>query len=55
MKLILTREEVESLLIKAINEKLGTDFNKCEIDTYRYTSEFTVLSVAEPEPEGPTS
>jgi 23S rRNA maturation mini-RNase III len=50
MKLMMTREEVENLLLKAINEKLGTEFNNCDIDTYRYASDFAVLSVVEPEP-----
>lgn len=50
MKLTLTREEVETLVVNTINERLGTLFNKCEIDTYRYTSDFAVLSVEEPEP-----
>ena len=35
MKLIMTREEVEALLINTINQKLGTEFNKCEIETYQ--------------------
>ncbi len=48
MKLMMTREEVENLLINAINQKLGTEFNKCEIETYRYASDFAVLSVEEP-------
>ena len=48
MKLKMTREEVEALLINTINQKLGTEFNKCEIETNRYTSDFAVLSVEEP-------
>ena len=50
MKLVMTREEVEAVLINTINERLGTKFNKCEIETYRYASDFAVLSVEEPEP-----
>lgn len=48
MKLTLTREEVETLVVNTINERLGTKFNKCEIDTYRYANDFAVLSVEEP-------
>lgn len=50
MKLMMTREEVEALLINTINQKLGTEFNKCEIETYRYASDFAVLSVEESKP-----
>lgn len=45
MKLTMTRQEVEDLVVNAINERLGTQFNKCEIDTYRYAVDFAVLSV----------
>lgn len=45
MKLSLTREEVETLVVNTINERLGTKFNKCEIDTYRYANDFAALSV----------
>jgi hypothetical protein len=48
MKLMMTREEVQALVVNTINERLGTKFNKCEIDTYRYASDFAVLSVEEP-------
>lgn len=51
MKLTMTREEVQTLVVNTINEKLGTKFNRCEIDTYRYSSDFAVLSVEEPEPQ----
>ena len=47
MKLIMTREEVETLVVDTINEKLGTQFTRCEIDTYRYANDFAVLSVEE--------
>lgn len=50
MKIMMTREEVQTLVIETINERLGTKFNKCEIETYRYSSDFAVLSVEEPEP-----
>lgn len=47
MKLTMTREEIEALVVDTINERLGTTFNKCEIDTYRYASDFAVLSLEE--------
>jgi hypothetical protein len=55
MKLMMTRKEIEDLLIKAINEKLGTEFNKCEIEIYRYSSDFAVFSAVDPEIEGSIS
>lgn len=49
MKVVMTKAEVEQLVLEIINQRMSTNFNKCEIDTYRYTGDFAVISHEEPE------
>jgi len=49
MKVIMTKAEVEQLVLEIINQRMSTNFNKCEIEIYRYTDDFAVISREEPE------
>ena len=51
MKLALTHDEVKDIVIATINERLGTKFNRCEIERYSYATDYAVLSVEEPKAE----
>lgn len=48
MKLILTRSEVEAIVLQHIRSTMSQSFNQCET-SYSYSSEFCVVSVEEPQ------
>lgn len=45
MKLSLTREEVEQLVLEVINERMNAKFNACTIDTYGYGEKLCTLTI----------
>lgn len=54
MKLSLTLEEVQAIVMNHIRQTMSAEFNECEIRTYNsYTDGFCVLSVKQPESTEP--
>lgn len=51
MKLLLTREEVEQIVLEVINQRMNASFNNCSIDTYAYGEKLCTLTIEKADEE----